>query len=61
MKKIVLIMAAMVASAAAQAGTAYYTGEKITGSTKQCYYDYLGSEYVVTKRSHELCPLSIRV
>jgi hypothetical protein len=31
------------------------------GMTKQCVYDYLGSEYVVTVSAVSLCPLSIRV
>jgi hypothetical protein len=41
--------------------TAFKTGEKTTGMTKQCYYDGLGSEYTRTVSSVELCPLSIRV
>lgn len=61
MKKLILLMVALVASASAHAGTAYLTGEKVTGMTKQCFYDYLGSEYTRTIRAHELCPLSIRV
>lgn len=60
MKKLIALIA-LVASASAYAGTAYYKSERVTGMTKQCYYDYLGSEYVRTVRSHELCPLTIRV
>jgi hypothetical protein len=41
--------------------TAYKTGEETTGSTKQCYYDGLGSRYTKTVQSHQLCPLSIAV
>ena len=43
------------------AGTAFLVGERTTGMTKQCYYDYLGSEYVRTIKSTQLCPLSIQV
>jgi hypothetical protein len=45
----------------AQTITAYKTGERTTGQTKQCYYDGLGSEYTRTVSSIELCPLSIQV
>jgi hypothetical protein len=48
-------------SATAYAATAFYTGERVTGMTKQCYYEYLGSEYVRTMRSIDICPLTIRV
>jgi hypothetical protein len=46
---------------AAQSTTAYKTGERTTGMTKQCYYDALGSEHTRTIQSIELCPLSITV
>ena len=45
----------------AQTITAYKTGERTTGQTKQCYYDGLGSEYTKTVSSIDLCPLSIQV
>jgi len=45
----------------AQTTTAFKTGEKTTGMTKQCYYDGLGSEYTRTVSSVALCPLSIQV
>jgi hypothetical protein len=46
---------------AAHAGTAYLKSESITGMTKQCVYDYLGSTYTRTVSSVTLCPLSIEV
>jgi gamma-glutamylcysteine synthetase len=45
----------------AQTITAYKTGERTTGQTKQCYYDGLGNEYTKTISSIALCPLSIQV
>ena len=60
MKKLIVLMA-LVASASALAGTAFFKYERVTGMTKQCVYDYLGSEYVRTMRSTEVCPVSIRV
>lgn len=41
--------------------TAFKTGEKTTGMTKQCFYDGLGNEYTKTVRSIDLCPLTIKV
>jgi hypothetical protein len=41
--------------------TAFKTGERTTGMTKQCFYDGMGSGYTRTIRSVELCPLSIKV
>jgi len=48
-------------SAPAYAGTAFKTGEVLTGMTKQCYYDYLGMQYIITVKSYQLCPLTIQV
>lgn len=43
-------------------GTAFYVGEVETGGlTKQCVYDYLGSYYVLTVSSVQLCPLTAQV
>ena len=41
--------------------TAFKTGERTTGLTKQCFYDALGSAYTETVSSVSLCPLSIKV
>ena len=41
--------------------TARKTGERTTGTTKQCFYSYAGSQYTKTMRSYEVCPISIRV
>ena len=43
------------------AQTAFKTGERTTGMTKQCFYDALGSAYTRTVGSVELCPLTIQV
>lgn len=41
--------------------TAFRSGERVTGGTRQCIYEALGNEYTRTVESWELCPLSIRV
>jgi ammonia channel protein AmtB len=61
MKKSVMLIAMALASMSAYAGTAYLKYERNTGMTKQCYYDYLGSEYVRTVSVTALCPLTIQV
>jgi hypothetical protein len=45
----------------AQSGTAYKTGERRTGRTKQCYYRGLGKDYTETVEGYQLCPLSIAI
>lgn len=42
-------------------GTAFKTGENATGMTKQCFYNYMGSQITRTVSSVALCPLSISV
>lgn len=42
-------------------GTAYKVGEVLRGAVKDCYYSYLGNQYVKTVASYELCPLSVSV
>lgn len=43
------------------AATAFLSGELETGMTKQCFYDYLGSQYTITIDAIRLCPLTIQV
>ncbi len=59
MKK--LILAVLLLSTPAFAGTAFYTGEVISGMNKICYYNHLGSTVAITLRSTDLCPLTIEV
>lgn len=42
-------------------GTAFLSGERTTGMTKVCFYDYLGDTYTKTVSAVSLCPLSVRV
>lgn len=59
LRKTMLLLAFVFGTA--HAGTAFFKYERTTGMTKQCVYDYLGSEYVITLQSIQLCPLSIQV
>ncbi len=45
----------------AQSATAYKTGERRTGTTKQCFYSHVGREYTKTVENYQLCPLTIEV
>ena len=66
MRIVVLVLALIVfvpneALAQNQTVTAFKTGERTTGMTKQCFYDALGSAYTRTVGAVDLCPLSIQV
>lgn len=43
----------------AWACTAFYTGERISGMNKLCYFNHLGSDVVLTVRSIDLCPITV--
>ena len=58
---LVSITIAATSTAAAQSTTAFKTGERTTGMTKQCYYESLGNQHTQTIRSFELCQLSVAV
>ena len=63
-KTVVLIVVLTLWSTATVSGqtvTAFKTGERTTGMTKQCFYDALGSEYTRTVKSYAICPISIKV
>ena len=59
MKKLILIL--MLVSAPCMAVMAFKSGEAVTGMTKQCFYNYLGSTYTITIKSYELCPITINL
>lgn len=59
--KIILLTVLLMTSINAKAATAYLTGEYITGTTKQCYYNYGLGTYTLTIKAYSLCPLSIQV
>ncbi len=41
--------------------TVFRTGQRVTGSTKQCFYVFAGAEYTRTVLRHRLCPRSIKI
>lgn len=42
-------------------GVGFKSGEQVTGMTKQCFYNYLGSTISRTVASVSICPLTIPV
>ncbi len=58
---LVMLAAASPGPLAAQTATAFQTGERVTGATKQCYYSFVGRRYTRTVPSDQLCPVSIQV
>jgi hypothetical protein len=59
--KVLIATVLILVSVPAMAGTAFYKGERTTGMTKQCYYDYLGSTYTRTLQAYQVCPVTINV
>jgi len=59
--KTILLIALTLAAGTAYAGMAFFQYERTTGMTKQCVYDYLGSEYTITISAISLCPLTIQI
>ena len=55
-----LLITFLLFTSTAFAATAFKVGEEVTGLTKQCYYEFAGSRYTITVKSHQLCPLSIK-
>ncbi len=41
--------------------TVFKTGQRVTGSTKQCLYALAGAEYTRTVLWYRLCPRSIKI
>ena len=60
MKKTAILIAIALAATLAHGATAFLKGERTSGMTKICYYEFAGNEYAITVRSFELCPLNIR-
>ena len=58
---LVLLAAASPGPLVAQTATAFQTGERLTGSTKQCYYSLVGRRYTRAVPSDQLCQTSIQV
>lgn len=45
----------------ANAGTAYLKHQYVSGMNRVCVYNNLGSDYTITIRLTEICPLNINV
>jgi len=58
---LMVIAAFMWANEAMSAGTAYLVDERIDGALKQCIYNYLGNEYVITIQAWNVCPTVVEV
>ena len=58
-KLLILLVACTIPVTAAYACTAFFKHERISGMNKICTYNHLGSDYAVTYKSHELCPLTV--
>lgn len=61
LRNVLVLLTLIFLTSPTEAATAYFKYERVSGLTKLCFYDYLGSEYVLTVRNYELCPLTIQV
>jgi hypothetical protein len=53
---------ALTISTDAQAGgVAFLERDYVSGMSRVCVYNYLGSPYIITLQAYELCPLSVHV
>lgn len=56
-----LILATLFLSLSAWSATAFLKGQYTSGMNRICIYDHLGSDYFLTIKSYEVCPVSIEV
>lgn len=61
MRTLGLIVSAIALAAPAFAGTAFLKHHYVSGQNRICVYDHLGSQYIMTIRATELCPLSLQL
>jgi len=59
MKTLTILL--LLLSAPAFACTAFFKHDYTSGMNKICIYDHLGSDYAMTVKSYELCPISVYV
>ena len=59
--KMLLLIALLIMPAIAHAETAFYTGERIDGMTKICFYRSARGTTAINISSVAICPLTIQV
>ncbi len=58
-KLVALLAACAILASSAYACTAFFKHEYTSGMNKVCTYDHLGSDYVITVKSYQLCPITV--
>lgn len=58
---IVFTLSLFAFAAAVEACSAFYKYDRIDGMNRICTYNHLGSDYVTTIKSYNICPTSITV
>ncbi len=61
MKHTILAIALLLAAQSATAGTAFLKSQYVSGMSRICLYDHLGSTVAITIPSYSVCPLTIQV
>ena len=62
MKKLLIVLVAIaIPFSAAYACSAFLQDEYVDGMSRVCIYDHLGSDYVITIRSTQICRVTVQV
>ena len=56
-----VIVSGLLAGAALAATTCFFKSERADSMLKICFYDCLGDTAAITVKSHQLCPITIKL
>jgi hypothetical protein len=61
MKKLIIMAITVLVSTSAFACTAFFKHDYVSGQSRICMYNHLGSDYAYTIKSYEVCPVTLDV
>jgi len=60
-KNKLIVMLLLLLTTNAFAAMAFLVSQYVDGQSRICIYDHLGSEYIITIKAYEVCPVTIQV
>lgn len=60
-RKLIIALIVTLAASSAYACTAFFDRDYVSGMSRVCIYKHLGSDYAMTIKSYEICPITIEV
>ena len=57
---LIVILTVLVFVPQAESCTAFLDYDYVEGNSRICVYDHLGDPYIITKKSYEICPITVR-